>query len=263
MSVNDEKQQKQQQKQKEQQQLLQNQQNNKINYNSNGLNNSNLNNSNTSNLNNSNGFNSNLNNNISKPLNNSNINKPVSNEQLVKELQIAKQDRDSYAKNLEDQFKKNEALEKQVFDIKNKLKQSYEENDKLSKLINEQASILNGAEKNANDFHSDTNEKNEEVEKKIISLDLSEYVEEKVDSNNTKNYLDYFSGVNENKEEKVINKSLGENTILPVGSIILFKNSEKIPENWVICDGKNSTPDLSKLFLFGENNVIMYIIKIK
>jgi len=89
----------------------------------------------------------------------------------------------------------------------------------------------------------------------------------KLDSNDTKNYLDYFSGNNKNyndiKEESEIKSNDNNNSNLPLGSIILFKNSEKIPEDWAICDGKNGNPDLSKLFLFGENNVIMYIIKLK
>jgi hypothetical protein len=247
----------------------------------------NMNNSMNNNLNNSN-MNNNNNNSMNNNLNNS-INKPLSYEQLVKELQNAKLDRDSYAKNLEDQLKKNETLEKQIVDLKNKLNKSYEENDKLSKIINEQASIINGTEnKNMNEFHNESNNNNndndkniESLDKKIISLDLSDYVDNKdnnkIESNNndTKNYLDYFSGYNNNnnnnnneemiKEENIKSnfEEKNSNSNLPVGSIILFKNSEKLPENWVICDGKNGNPDLSKLFLFGENNVIMYIIKIK
>jgi len=76
------------------------------------------------NLNNSmnNSMNNNMNNSMSNMnLNTSMNNKPLSYEQLVKELQNAKQDRDSYAKNLEDQLKKSEELEKQVADLKNKL----------------------------------------------------------------------------------------------------------------------------------------------
>jgi len=117
---------------------------------------------------NNNNLNTSMNNNLNTSMNMNN--KPLSYEQLVKELQNAKQDRDSYAKNLEDQLKKNEALEKQVSDLKSKLNKSYEESDKLSKIINEQASILNGSIENkvsnVNDFHESN-----EIDKNDDSLD--------------------------------------------------------------------------------------------
>lgn len=44
-----------------------------------------------------------------------------------------------------------------------------------------------------------------------------------------------------------------KNAVLPVGSIIMFKNST-IPTGWAICNGSNGTPDLRDRFVIGAGS---------
>jgi len=39
--------------------------------------------------------------------------------------------------------------------------------------------------------------------------------------------------------------------IAPVGSIVMWRDPERIPEGWAVCDGSNGTPDLRNRFLVG------------
>ena len=40
-----------------------------------------------------------------------------------------------------------------------------------------------------------------------------------------------------------------------------YGNINNIPEQWLLCDGKNNTPDLSKFFTKNNTSTIYYIIK--
>ena len=72
--------------------------------------------------------------------------------------------------------------------------------------------------------------------------------------NKVSKFVEYL--VKETTEEKIIDGDLtirGNFNHLPTGSIIAF-NSYQIPNGWVICDGKNGTPDLRNRFIFGSGN---------
>ena len=55
---------------------------------------------------------------------------------------------------------------------------------------------------------------------------------------------------------KVVRTSVSLDNSVPVGSIIPYKgNLADIPDNWVLCDGKNGTPDLRDRFITGAGNI--------
>ena len=43
---------------------------------------------------------------------------------------------------------------------------------------------------------------------------------------------------------------------IPVGTIMMFNDSSKIPPGWAICDGNNGTPDLRNRFIKGTDGAI-------
>ena len=53
--------------------------------------------------------------------------------------------------------------------------------------------------------------------------------------------------VNEKIKKAVDNA--GDTNSLPKGSIIMFSNTENIPDKWQICDGTNGTPNLIDKFI--------------
>lgn len=53
--------------------------------------------------------------------------------------------------------------------------------------------------------------------------------------------------VNEKIKKAVDNA--GNTNSLPKGSIIMFSNTENIPDEWQICDGTNGTPNLIDKFI--------------
>ena len=55
---------------------------------------------------------------------------------------------------------------------------------------------------------------------------------------------------------KVVRTSVSLDNSVPVGSIIPYKgNLADIPDNWVLCDGSNGTPDLRDRFITGAGNI--------
>lgn len=52
-----------------------------------------------------------------------------------------------------------------------------------------------------------------------------------------------------NEEIKKAVDNAGDTNFLPKGSIIMFSNTENIPDKWQICDGTNGTPNLIDKFI--------------
>lgn len=57
-------------------------------------------------------------------------------------------------------------------------------------------------------------------------------------------------------EKKCVGEMLNElyNIVCPIGTIVAFNGGQSIPDNWVVCDGTNGTPDLSGRFIKGTSN---------
>jgi hypothetical protein len=70
-----------------------------------------------------------------------------------------------------------------------------------------------------------------------------------------KNEIDGLKDIVENLEEEIVK-------LVPKGIIVMWSGSiDTIPNGWVLCDGNNGTPDLTRRFIYGAGNDLAPNIK--
>ena len=121
-------------------------------------------------------------------------------------------------------------------------------------------------------FNSDASNGLKDAVKEHMTLQLNETMNNhKVEQNkiiennhkNIQNQINEFEIKFEGKNFKdtliteiveKINKQTNKH-IIPRGTIVSYEKNGEIPEGWVVCDGKNGTPDLRDRFIVGEKSM--------
>lgn len=121
---------------------------------------------------------------------------------------------------------------------------------------------INGNIKINGEYLNKINKNSEQIDVSQIS-NLSNVILNQIISTIDKDYIDNVTSyVPPETIYKKLSQNTSENDSFPENSIIMhYGNINNIPEQWLLCDGKNNTPDLSKFFMKNNSNTIYYIIK--